>query len=294
MMKAALLILVALLLVPTPPIGARQAEFVGKFIWNRNVEGHGGYSGLEISADGTRFIALSDRGHIATGRLIRKDTAISDVKTMSFGPLHTRDGRPMPRDLSDSEGLAQGVRGSMFVSFEGAHRIRRYDSLTAPARPVLPHPAFKTLQPNSGIEALAIDAKGALYAIPERSGGKTRPFPVYRFRDGRWDTPFSIPRRGRYLAVGADFGPDGMLYLLERRFSGPFGFSSRVRRFAFSEQGGLEREETLLRTHNFTYDNLEGIAVWRDESGAIRLTMISDDNFNFFQVTEFVEYRLTD
>ena len=32
--------------------------------------------------------------------------------------------------------------------------------------------------------------------------------------------------------------------------------------------------------------------MWRDEAGAIRLTMISDDNFNFFQRTQLVEYTV--
>ena len=40
------------------------------------------------------------------------------------------------------------------------------------------------------------------------------------------------------------------------------------------------------------HDNLEGLAVWRDDSGAIRLTMISDDNFNLLQRTELVEYAV--
>ena len=31
-----------------------------------------------------------------------------------------------------------------------------------------------------------------------------------------------------------------------------------------------------------------------DSSGALRLTMISDDNFRAFQRTEFVEYRIAD
>ncbi len=39
-------------------------------------------------------------------------------------------------------------------------------------------------------------------------------------------------------------------------------------------------DETLFDSTTGTYDNLEGLSVWRDAGGAIRLTMISDDNFN--------------
>ena len=42
------------------------------------------------------------------------------------------------------------------------------------------------------------------------------------------------------------------------------------------------------------HDNLEGIAVWRDRNGDIRITMISDDNYRAFQRTEFVEYRVVE
>ena len=47
-------------------------------------------------------------------------------------------------------------------------------------------------------------------------------------------------------------------------------------------QSWLTREE-LSQRHRL---------VWRDDLGRIRLTMVSDDNFRFFQRTEFVEYAL--
>ena len=97
-----------------------------------------------------------------------------------------------------------------------------------------------------------------------------------------------MPRRGRFLPVGLDFGPDGNLYLLERDFAG-VGFRSRVRRFG--PDGGAE--QTLLQTRTGQFDNLEGISVWRDRRGGLRLTMVSDDNFRFFQQTQIVEFRLT-
>ena len=78
------------------------------------------------------------------------------------------------------------------------------------------------------------------------------------------------------------------MYVLERSFNG-LAFGSRVRRFGLDGSGG----ETLVETQTGTRDNLEGIAVWRDETGLI-VTMISDDNFNWFQRTEIVEYRLPD
>ena len=42
------------------------------------------------------------------------------------------------------------------------------------------------------------------------------------------------------------------------------------------------------------YDNLESLAVWRDDAGATWVTAISDDNFLPIQRTQIVEFRLTD
>ena len=94
--------------------------------------------------------------------------------------------------------------------------------------------------------------------------------------------------RDGFAVTGADLGPDGRLYVLERNFTG-LGFRSRLRRV---NMDGSE-EEILLTTPTGTHDNLEGVAIWADDQG-LRATMISDDNFRFFQRTEVVDYRLPD
>ncbi len=66
---------------------------------------------------------------------------------------------------------------------------------------------------------------------------------------------------------------------------------SRVRRITLAGGPGAA-DEVLLQTEAGTHDNLEGLAVWQDAAGAIRLTMISDDNFLPTQRTEIVDYRV--
>jgi hypothetical protein len=179
----------------------------------------------------------------------------------------------------------------IFISLERLHEVWRVSPDGEVIERLPRHPDFAALQGNASLEALAADAEGALYALPERSGSWTRPFPVWRYADGVWSRAFEVPRRGRFLPVGADFGPDGRLYLLERRMPLPFDFATRVRRFEIVD-GQIVSEETLLETPPGLHDNLEGLAVWRDDDGAIRLTMVSDDNYSRFQKTEIVEYRL--
>ena len=50
--------------------------------------------------------------------------------------------------------------------------------------------------------------------------------------------------------------------------------------------------ETLLETRAGRHDNLEGIAVWRDATGNLRPTLVSDDNRSMLQRTEVVDYRI--
>lgn len=254
----------------------------------------GGLSGIEVSPDGTALTVISDRGTWTSGT-IRRDAAgrIVSVEAAPMQHLRGKGRAPLQRARSDSEGLAIAVDGTMFVSFEGAARVLRYRAPGGPAENLPVPPAFRRMQGNGALEALAIDAEGTLYTLPERSGSTTRPFPVYRFRNGEWDQPFAIPRRDSFLPVGADIGPDGRLYLLERQFRGILGFASRVRRFSLTDDR-LGRGETLLQTAAGTHDNLEGVSVWRDAAGQLTLSLIADDNFKFFQRTEIVEYRIPD
>lgn len=248
----------------------------------------GGLSGIEVADDGASFVAISDRGIFFSGQLDRADAQIMGVSDITITQMQGPDGAPFDLDNHDSEGLAIAADGTLHVSFESVHGIRRFAAMPSRASDLQTDRRFTDFQTNSSFEALAITPDGDLLTLPERSGRQTRPFPVYRLRGSLWSFAFDIPRRGAFLTVGADIGPDGKFYLLERDFIG-IGFLTRVRRFDLT--GGTE--ELILSTSARTHDNLEGIAVWEDDQG-IRLTMVSDDNYRRFQQTQIVEYRLTD
>jgi hypothetical protein len=262
---------------------------VGVYRWTFNDPAFGGMSAIEVDATGTRFVALSDRGHFFAGTLRRDaDGRVDDVTDVVVTPVVGREGKRLRKGKLDTEGLAIGADG-IYVSLEGPAQVVRFKTLSGGGKAISAADDFAGMQRNSSLEALAIDADGALYTLPERSGRLDQPFPVYRFQDG-WTMPFSIPRIGDYLATAADFGPDGKFYLLEREFHGLLGFQSRVRRFDPDGSGG----EVMLETAIGQHDNLEGLSVWRDDAGNLRLTMISDDNFRFFQSTQIVEYTIPD
>lgn len=285
------LILCLAALLASAAAQAQQAQFLDSFTWSSSGAAEfGGFSGLELAPDGESFFAMSDSGMLATGALIRENGKIVGVSEAQLNQLMRQNGNPLTGFAADAEGLALAKDGRLYVSFEGFHRVAFLAPQSYVTRHIPRDPAFETQQRNSSFEALALDPQGRPITLPERSGAWERPFPVFRLEGNTWSQPYTLRRDGKYLPVGADTGPDDRLYLLERHFTG-IAFTSRVRSFAFTPTG-LVDERLVLQTPAGRHDNLEGISVWQDEDGRIRLTMISDDNFNFFQRTQFVEYAL--
>lgn len=279
---------------PAPPAEGYPARHLQSYRWHIDNADFGGFSGFKFEdTAGRDFATQSDRATIWRGTIARDalDRIVSVTATSGPVRLHDPKGKTLTGFESDSEGLALAPDGSAYISFEGDSRVVHYATDGGPADPLPTPEAFAHFQNNSSLETLARAADGTLYTMPERSGALERPFPVWRFRNGKWDQPFGIPRIGTFLAVDADFGPDGRFYLLERDFWGLLGFRSRVRVFDIAGDT-ISGGEILFQTAAGVHDNLEGLAVWRDRAGYIRLTMISDDNFRFFQRTEIVEYRV--
>jgi len=272
--------------VPT----ATATRFLSSYHWTSDRDGFGGYSAILLSPEGAGFVMMSDRTHLVEGTIHRHEGRIIGIRSGEIQPIRIPDALLGRQSHGDTEGLARDRDGRIYISLESDNRIisrtKDGDWSILP-----PFPAIDALPPNKGLEALAIAPDETIYALPESSDGLLDPFPVFRYRsDAGWDQPMSITRTQGHVPVGADVGPDGRLYVLERGFAG-FGFYSRVRRFDLTGKGAVTGE-TLLRTEILRHDNLEGISVWQANDGTLRLTMVSDDNFLFFQRTEIVEYAV--
>ncbi len=290
--RSAIQLIAALLLSGSAwAVEFKAATHLDSFTWRHKADWFGGFSAIHISNDGRRMLALSDRSVLVKARIERGEQ-IEGIQVLGHWPVLSSQGRVLPGYVGDSEGIAIAPDGGIYISFEGIHRVAYYPAPGKKAR-VLPRPkAFDSLDGNGSFEALAIDNRGWLYALPEKSRTADGDIPVYRWDGNRWSTPFFLPPQGKFRPVAADFGPDGRFYLLERAVS-LTGFRSRLRRWQLDAQGP-RAEEILFETGKGTHDNLEGLSVWRDDQGLLRATMISDDNFLALQRTELVEYRLPD
>ncbi|MCY1127826.1 esterase-like activity of phytase family protein [Frigidibacter sp. RF13] len=284
--------LILALLLASGAAAAPRAVVVGTYDATEAADRFGGLSAIEVTADGAGFIALSDSARLFHGRF-RRDGAGAIAGITLDGPgaaLTGPDGAALDGEHDDAEGLALAPDGSLYVSFELRNRIARYaaDGRLIDRMPVFT--VFSTIY-NDGLEALAMALDGALYTMPEGPGRGVRSFPVWRYADGTWSEAFRLPEDHHWRPVGADFGPDGRLYILERDLWGLVGFRSRLRRITLAE-GQPTQDEILMESRAGAFGNLEGLSVWQDAAGSLRATMVADNNFLPVMSTEFVEVRI--
>ena len=286
--------LVALILAAAPAAADPGLQQTSMFVWERPEPYFGGWSAIEVIEGGAAFIAIGDNAQSYRGRFEREGDRIMGVSREPIGALTDTDGvaflRKSGEYISDSEGLTTLPDGRIAVSFERSSRILVYDGDGSPTRIDLPRDV-NALARNEGVEALALDLAGRLIAIPEAVPRHAPGFPVWRQTDTGWDTIGHIKKSRGFRPVGADVGPDGRLYILERAFH-LIGFRSRIR--VFLPDGFDPGGDVIWTTPLRAFDNLEGLSVWEDGDGRLRFTMISDDNNLDIQETQIVEFRLTD
>jgi len=289
--------LVALILAAAaaPAPAAPRVELAGRFVWERPERYFGGWSGIEVADGGQTFFAIGDNAQTCDCRFTRDAAGrITGIPRKPIGALTDTDGVALFRKhapgLTDSEGLARLPDGSYAVSFEKVPRVLLYPPGGGPPVRLPDMPGITALPPNQMVEALAADAKGRLLAIPEVRPPGDAGFPVWRLEGAAWKELWQIATSDGFHPTGADVGPDGKLYLLERDYW-LNQFRSRIR--VFDPEAPDPQGVTLWQSGYGAFDNLEGISVWRDRAGGTRITMISDDNYKWYQRTEIIELALT-
>lgn len=160
----------------------------------------------------------------------------------------------------------------------------------------MPH-GIRTLPFNQGLEALAFVPKGmplagSLLAISERGLDKEGNLLAF-ILGGPSPGVFTVRRTDRFEVSDAAISPSGHLVLLERYFRLLTGIHLRIRAIPLAEirPGAVVDGKVLLEADaNFEIDNMEALAITRNAEGRILLTLISDNNFNYFQRTVLLRF----
>jgi hypothetical protein len=263
----------------------------------------GGLSGMEVLEDG-RFVAISDNGDWFEGRLVLDETgALVSVADLRTALMRDEDGEPFQSKAEgDSEGLAQLADGRFAVSFEQTQSIRIYDlNRDGPFGAARPGPQLDgvaRLPRNAGLEALAAASDGTLVVGAEGGGGAT---PLWRAPLDAAEPVaprMSYPLGAGYSLTGLDRLPDGGGFVALERFYAPvIGARARIVRFpesALDARGESlpEMEELATIAPPMPVDNFEAIAAARAPDGAVRIYILSDDNFSRRQRTLMLAFDL--
>jgi hypothetical protein len=282
-----------------------MVEYRGGLELTSSYRKFGGLSAIQVAADGEHFVSLTDKGRWLTGRIVYADGRPAGIADAVMAPMLGPDGRTLEsRRWHDTESLAERD-GWLYVGIEGANLIVRFDfarqGVLARAEVVPSAPGIRHLPINKGLEALTFAPRasrlaGALIGFSERgldNNGNLKAF----LMGGATPGEFAVKRRDNFDISDSVTLPSGNVLLLERRFTWWTGIAIRLRRIAISDIAPgavVDGADLLFADLGYEIDNMEGLSVHTDANGAIVLTMVSDDNFNFLQRTVLLQFRLVE
>lgn len=257
----------------------------------------GGWSGLDVSADGKRLVAVSDKGYWMDARLAYDEGRLAGVAGARIGELTGLDGRPARGSWSDAEGLARAPDGGYFVSFERRPRVWFYPAaeppFSLPPRPVPTPPGIERAPSNGGMEAIARLPGGRLLVIAEELYQDEAN--VGWIGDGRTWQRLTYRCAPGFKPTDAAVTPSGDVLVLERRFTRLGSLGARIVRVRAGDiRAGarLEGEVLALIEPPLTLDNFEGISARTGARGETLVYVISDDNYFFLQRTLLLMFEI--
>ena len=265
----------------------------------------GGVSAIRVGPDGSGFLAVTDKGRWLRGRIVYDGERPAGIADAEMAPVLGGDGKPLAaRGWYDAESIAIDG-GTVWLGIERVNQIVRFDygrlGLLARGQPIALPPGISKLPNNKGLECLVSAGKGmplagTLIAISERgldANGNIKGFLI----GGPSAGEFAVTRIGEFDVSDCAVTPAGDLLLLERSFSRLRGVGMRIRRVALAsvKPGALLDGPALLEADmGYQIDNMEGLSVHRAPNGDVVLTLISDDNFAFYQRTLLLQFTLAD
>lgn len=253
----------------------------------------GGYSALRVEDD--EILALADTGDHVRFRL----SPAGVVSETRFGRLPALPSYRGDRGDRDSESMAFGPEGDIWVGFEYRNAILRYapgfKALISMAFP----PAMRNWARNSGAEAMVRLTGGRFVVFAEGQAIAPHIHLALLF-PGDPTNPKNVPFRFGYrpplgyVPTDAQQLPDGRIVVLHRHFSLFEGFWTAI---SIIDPAGIKPGATVTGElvaelkPPLNIDNMEGLSVTR-EGDRTMLWIISDDNQVPIERTLLLKFEL--
>lgn len=263
----------------------------------------GGLSGLAWDEDEQRLYAISDNGLLFSIQVSFKEGVLNQAQVTGVVALQDSAGKPLykqSKSLSDTEGLAllkanNGVPGDteLLVSFERDPQIVRFNPqgkwLAKEQLPKGLDNSKRYASRNKMLEAVAIDAQGDWFSVPEY------PLPEDHNHWRLFNQQGQAWLFERYPApnsalVGIEALNEGEFLVLERAYVSPFApMIIALHRWTTSADCLLPKQKLCASqlvaefdsSKGWSVDNFEGLAHHRENF----FFMISDDNHSGMQQT---------
>lgn len=258
----------------------------------------GGFSGLHVSNDGTKMLALSDRASWLQADLVYNTQGrLAGLSNSIMARLVDKKGDLLKKKDADSEGL-DVIDDHIIVSFERTPRLVRYiydkNGKIVFKKTQADLSDEKHLKTNKSLEGVTYLSKKRLLTSTERVGDKK--FNAVYLIDKKDVTRIKTHRTDFFDVTGIEALGE-TLYILERHYSRKNGLHVRLAAQPLTSllQGNKKKPPTteLARFNIFQQiDNFEGLAVRRDKTGRTFLYIISDDNFSDRQKTLLLMFEL--
>ena len=262
--------------------------------------GFGGISGLRISADGARLLAITDEGNWIKADLVYEDDRLTGMKNIEIHPLLDEGGKPFKgKGQGDAEAITLqqpgNPEGPAYVSFEREHRVQSYPQGLGGRASVLPiPPAAEKMPGNGGMEAFTRRADGAFLGISEDLLNEAGNLQGWLFSETE-SSSVSLRRQDIFSPTDMEFLPDGDLLLLERRYTALGGPGLQIRRIRGETilPGAVLDGEVLINLNaRYGIDNFEGLSARVTGTGDVLIYIVSDNNFNPLQKNLLLVFRL--
>lgn len=274
-------------------------EFIGGLQVSSSDRRFGGLSGIDIVGSDGVFM-IGDTGIVVTGRLTHENGRLTGLTDMEIAPLFP-DGEA-GKKVGDAEDVAldphDPARGVIVRERQANAMLsfRLENGRPVDFRPQRVGAEDQLLRSNRGLESVtyapeASPLVGKIIAIAERPPHGETDIPAWIAGSGK----FSIVRRDGFDISSARFLPNGDLVLLERKAFPAWEIGMRLRRIEAEQiaAGARVDGDVLLDAGMASaIDNMEGLAVSRDDAGRTILTIVSDDNFNILQRTLILQFAL--